>query len=112
MGVVVCLGGGRVTHLGSILSRKRLAPPVPGSLLGLEPQPGAMPVESDAPSPPSAGDPAPTLPRGLLGPPPAICGFHLHFGQVSLVLAYLVGGWGLPGLEPWAGSPLGPWERG
>lgn len=47
------------------------------------------------PSPPSAGDPAATLPRDLLRPPPAICGFHLHLRQVSLVLTHLVGSWGL-----------------
>lgn len=50
-------------------------------------------------SPPSAGDPATTLPWGLLRPPPPVRGLHLHLGQVSLVLTHLVGSWGLPGVE-------------
>lgn len=79
----------------SHLRRRRAALPVPRRLLlGLELCPETLTL-----SPPSAGDPATTLPWSLLRPPPTIRGLHLHLGQVSLVLTHLVGSWGLPGLE-------------
>lgn len=107
MGAGSLFGLGRVTPPSSHLSRKRLhlVPGAPGaSGLGLW-------TLTLLPSP-SAGDPATALPRGLLRPPLAICGLHLHLGQVRLVLTHLVGGSGLPDLAHWACSPLGSWEGG
>ena len=97
MGVVVFLGGGLCYPSRFPPEQEEVSTQSQGvswvSSLHLELY--LLQVQScTSPSPP-AGDPAATLPRDLLRPPPAIPGFHLYLRQVSLVLTHLVGSWGL-----------------